>query len=445
MTHAIHILTMYRLVFFALFLTSTCLGQSYTSYYTGNPIDKTANPKGGICLMGGATENDSAMRWFLQSADGGDILVLRTSGSNGYNNYLYSSLGVSVNSVETIVFHNAEAAKDPYVKQKIQQAEAIWIAGGDQWSYISNWRNTPLDSLINLAITQKKIAIGGTSAGMAILGDYYFSARYGTVTSENALANPYLNRVTVDTSSFINVNLLKNTITDTHFDNPDRRGRMMTFLARVVNDYNIYLKGIACDEYTAVCIDTSGSARVYGNYPTYNDYAYFIQSNCELQNKAPESCVSGHPLTWNLGSKAIKALRIPGTQSGTYTFNLKDWKTGTGGTWLNWSVNNGVFFEQIGLAPDCEVVSVNEIETNNDILIYPNPSNDRIVISSEDLNLSACIINIYNSKGQKMSVNFIFRSSDKAIINLDNYKTGLYYLQMISQNSEVNSRSFLKL
>ena len=73
--------------------------QNYTSYYTGN-TNIITNPSGGVCLMGGASEDDNAMKWFLQRANGGDVLVLRTSGSNGYNSYLYSGLGILVNSVE---------------------------------------------------------------------------------------------------------------------------------------------------------------------------------------------------------------------------------------------------------------------------------------------------------------------------------------------------------
>ena len=55
--------------------------------------------------MGGATEDDNAMKWFLQRANGGDVLVLKT-GSNGYNAYFYSELGIPLNSVETIVCNN---------------------------------------------------------------------------------------------------------------------------------------------------------------------------------------------------------------------------------------------------------------------------------------------------------------------------------------------------
>ena len=171
------------------------------------------------------------------------------------------------------MFNNALASNDPYVIQKIQDAEAIWFAGGDQWNYISYWRNSPIDNAINQAIQQRNIVVGGTSAGMVIQGEYYFSAQNGTVTSATALSNPYNASVTVDSSAFIHNNYLDNTITDTHFDNPDRKGRLMTFLAKISADYGVFAKAIACDEYTSVCIDTNGLARVFGGYPAYDDNA----------------------------------------------------------------------------------------------------------------------------------------------------------------------------
>ena len=136
--------------------------------------------------MGGATEDDNAMQWFLQRANGGDVLVLRATGSNGYNNYFFSGLGVSVNSVETIVCHSAAASNEQYILSRINQAEAIWFAGGNQWTYIDYWRGTPLNAAINAAILNRNIVIGGTSAGMAIQGEYYFSAQNGTITSDEA-------------------------------------------------------------------------------------------------------------------------------------------------------------------------------------------------------------------------------------------------------------------
>ncbi|MFN6036841.1 MAG: cyanophycinase, partial [Bacteroidota bacterium] len=364
---------MKNIIFIIILFCKLIKAQSYTSYFTGNINDTVTNPLGGVCLMGGASEDDNAMKWFLQRANGGDVLVLRASGSNGYNNYFYSTLGVSINSVETIVCNNSSASFDPYVLQKIQQAEAIWFAGGNQWTYVSYWRNTPVDSLINLGIKQKNMVIGGTSAGMAIQGKYYFSAQNGTVTSSTALADPYNSSVTVDSAYFIKNKYLDNVITDTHFDNPDRKGRLMAFLSRIVIDYGKYAQAIACDEYTAVCIDTSGMVKVFGGYPTYDDNAYLIQSNCELISPSPETCVAGTPLTWNLNNKALKVYNIKGTANPGFSFSLKNWKNiGNTGNWLDWSVNNGTFNEQVGDSLNCNATYSNINNFEIKLKIFPN-------------------------------------------------------------------------
>lgn len=419
----------------------TCLavagqGQNYTSYFTGNTTDTVTIPQGGVCMMGGATEDDEAMKWFLARANGGDILVLRTSGSNGYNDYLYSSLGIQVNSVETIVMKNAAASNEPYVHQRIMQAEAIWFAGGDQWDYIRYWRNTPFDSLINIAISERKIVVGGTSAGMAILGGYYFSARYGTVTSAEALANPYNTKVTADSAAFINCDHLSDVITDTHYDNPNRKGRHVVFLARILTDYGIAAKGIACDEYTAVCVDSSGVAHVYGNYPSYNDNAYFIQTNCELANVSPENCSPGSPLDWNLGAAALKVYAVKGTAGGTNTFSLNDWKTASGGTWEHWYVSNGTFNQQTGTAPDCSSSSGGPDGSMNIPILYPNPANDWITIDSGEPNFGKYSLEITNSTGKALEI-YSGECTDYINLNISDLKPGFYYLELTTGKRQI--------
>ncbi|MDG1148639.1 MAG: Type 1 glutamine amidotransferase-like domain-containing protein [Crocinitomicaceae bacterium] len=368
----------------ALLLSSEVYAQLYTSYFTGNPTNMTsANPQGGTCMMGGAAEHDEAMKWFLQRADGGDVLVLRTSGSNGYNNYLYTDLGVSVNSVETIVFNNPNAANESYIHDKIRNAEAIWFAGGNQWSYISYWRNTPIDSLINDAIQNRNIVVGGTSAGMAILSNYYFSASNGTVTSSTALNNPYDSDVTVDSTEFLNVDFMHDVITDTHYDDPDRKGRHVVFLARILTDYGIAAKGIACNEYTAVCVDENGLARVYGDYPAYPETAFFLQTNCELSDYNPENCSNSTPLNWNLNGTAVKVYKVNGTNNGNNTFDLSDWETGNGGTWENWYVDNGTLVETTGTQINCSEASLIHQNWEANISVYPNPFDDILFIESD--------------------------------------------------------------
>jgi len=369
--------------------------------------------------MGGASEDDNAMIWFLNQANGGDVLVLRASGSDGYNSYLYTDLGVSVNSVETIVFNNASAATESYIHQRIEQAEAIWFAGGDQWDYVSYWRGTAIDSLINNGIHDRNVVIGGTSAGMAIQGGYYFSAENGTVTSNTALSNPYDFDVTVDSASFLKNDILHDVITDTHYDNPDRKGRQIVFLARMWEMDGIYAKGIACDEYTAVCIDTNGIASVYGEYPTYDDFAYFLQVNCENMNPAPENLSSGQALIWDLNQTAVKVYRIGGNTTGNNTFDLNDWETASGGDWYNWYVQNGALAEQSSQAPNCSVNAILEAE-RAEVEVYPNPTEDYINIECE----GEVWCEVYSLDGR-----LILRTRDKRIY-LGALERGTYIIKL---------------
>jgi len=428
------------LCFFYLFLINTVgFSQSYTSYFTGSSIDLVTVPSGGVCIMGGATEHDEAMKWFLDQANGGDVLVLRTSGSDGYNNYLFSQLGITVNSVETIVFNNASASNDSYVQQQIANAEAIWFAGGDQWNYISYWRDTPVDSIINSALENKNIVIGGTSAGMAIQGGYYFSAQNGTVTSATALNNPYDTDVTVDSTKFLVNNYLGDVITDTHYDNPDRKGRHVTFLARIFMDYGVQAKGIACQEYTAVCIDTNGLAKVYGEYPAYDETIYFLQTNCELADVTPEDCSSNNPLDWNLGGEAVKVYVVKGTMTGTNSFDLSDWQTGSGGVWENWYVNNGVLIEQPGTALDCSSVGEVENRIELEIKMFPNPVHQDLSITLKGVVSDVHIIDVNGRVLPTVSNH----SNNEISVDVSGLDAGIYFVR-ISSIGNTYLRKFIK-
>ncbi len=387
------------LTFLGLGLVLCLIAQDYTSYFTGNTNDAHTSPLGGICMMGGSTENDNAMRWFLERADGGDVLVIRASGSDGYNNYMYSDLGVTINSVETIRFNGPNAANDPYVMERLAKAEAIWIAGGDQWDYVSYWRDSPVANLINEGIRQRNIVIGGTSAGMAILGGAYFSAQNGSITSSEALANPYNNDMTVQNEPFLDVPFLEDVITDTHYDQRERRGRHLAFLARAQTDFGQSYRGIACNENTAVCITTGGIAYVYGTYPDYDDTAYFLTVNCEVNNNQPEQCAPNQPLTWDQNNAAIKVYAVKGTPTGLYQFDLSDWKTGSGGDWESWSVNNGQFQQMDSQIPNCLPSSSSEVTSQYDFKIYPNPANGSrfsLDLPEDDF----CSVQLYDISGR---------------------------------------------
>lgn len=416
----------------------TGYSQSYTRYFTGNTQDLETEPKGGICLMGGASEDDNAMKWFLQRASGGDILILRASGSDGYNDYLYSSLGINVNSVETIVFHSPEASSASYIQEKIDKAEAIWFAGGDQWKYISYWRNTPVDSLINKAIIERNIVIGGTSAGMAILGGYRFSAENGTITSEEALKNPYHIKIAIDSIPFFKLGLLESVVTDTHYDSRNRKGRHVAFLSRILVDNKIQARGIACDEYTAVCVEPDGKARVFGQYPSEDDNAYFIQVNCNPNDNQPESYLPGQAFTWDQDKQAVKVYAVKGTSDGSNFFDLNDWEIGEGGAWKDWYVIEGIFGEKEGNPIDCITTSQDHGYQLKPLKIFPNPTSQKFSFTSPK-DLDSLVL--YDLNGN--IIRSINHMHDGGSIDISTLRSGIYFLR-VSALGKLNTVKIIK-
>ena len=384
-------------------ISTSLYAQSYFSYFTGDTTDVNTDAHYGICLMGGSTEDDRAMKWFLEKANGGDIIVIRASGSDGYNDYFFSELDVEVNSVETIVFNNDDAANDSYVLQQIANAEAIWIAGGDQSVYINYWKNTEVENLLNMHINEKQAVIGGTSAGMAILGSSYFSANNGTVYSSEALEDPYNTFMTFGHNDFLEIPLLNNTITDTHFSERDREGRILTFIARMNDELGAHSFGIACDEYTAVCIDSSGLGAVYGEWPEYDDYAFFIQMNCEDENQ-PEQMQIGVPFTWNYNGQAAKVYKVGGTTNGNHFLDLNDWLTGNGGEWLHWYADDGIFYEENGSAPNCDDMIVESVNKNKSKLKPIKSIN--LLGKTVNKDYKGLIVDIYEDASAKKRIQF---------------------------------------
>ncbi len=369
-----------------LLLTAWAQGQSYTRWVVGDTADVAPSGYvGGLVLAGGGTDNDDAMRWMLQRAGGGDVVVLRASGTNGYNPYFFSQLGVSVNSVETIRFNNAQAAYDPYVLRQIRNAELVFIAGGDQHVYYQYWKDTPVEEALNYLLLEKKITIGGTSAGMAILGQAYYAPSGSSLTSAQALANPFHpNFDVLGWNDFLKTPFMANTITDTHYDQRERPGRHFAFLARLNHAHGERFYGIACNEYVAVGIDTAGRAIVFGDHPNYSDYAYFLKSNCQ-QPHEPETMQPNTPLTWNRQQAAVIVYAVPGTQTGANTFNLKTWENGTGGQWQHWYAIQGVLVQKAAPNGACSPVSSGREaqRTPPRLHVYPNPARERLLIETD--------------------------------------------------------------
>lgn len=300
---------------------------SYQYFAVGSQNDVTTTTTAGTVLMGGGTDVDAAFQWMIGKSGGGDFVVIRATGTDAYNPYIYG-LG-TVNSVETLIIPSRTAAADPFVVNKIRNAEAVWIAGGDQSNYINFWQGTPVADAINYVANVKQAPVGGTSAGLAVLGQFIYTGASGSVTSSQALADPYHRYVTLG-RDFVQVANLGGVITDSHFVTRDRLGRLVSFIGRIIKDgWASSVRGIGIDDATAVLVNPDGSSTRVGS-----GAVYFLSSN-----GVPQTCVAKIPLTYS-GLAVYK-------MSGSATFNLASW-TGSGGVAYSVSASNGALSSSNG-------------------------------------------------------------------------------------------------
>lgn len=264
-------------------------------FFSGAVADAQPSTAPGFLLAGGGGDVDAAWQWFLRRAGGGDVLILRASGGDGYHAYLMEEIGPSIgglNSVETLVFSDRAAAGAPSVLAAVARAEAVFLAGGDQHRYEQYWLGTPLAAALENHVRQGR-PIGGTSAGLAVLGQHVFTAAFppsaGELTSALALRDPFDGRVTLR-SDFFAFAPLQGVITDSHFAERDRFGRLAVFLARLAaSGVSPAPLGVGIDERTALLLDGAGGARVVGGG----------QVHLLAASEPPAMITAGHPLSWS--------------------------------------------------------------------------------------------------------------------------------------------------
>jgi len=310
--------TLTRFLFLVGLLAMSVSGRAdggYQYYVTGNPEDVERQTLGLIVLQGGGDDVDENYVRMGAKGGGGDFVVIRASGTDGYNDYIFDLC--RCDSVETLVFEGREAAFDPFVIEKVRNAEALFIAGGDQSKYVRYWQNTPIQDAINYVVA-KPAPIGGTSAGMAVLGEFVYSAMTESMTTASGLGDPYNTDLTL-ARDFLDLPWMENIITDQHLQERHRIGRTIAFLSRLVEDgWTKQGRAIAADRETAVHVDPeTGKAEVFATADHETPFTYFMRTTGD-----PERCVAGQPLTY----RNIEVYRIgPGG-----TFDIGEWQ-GEGG------------------------------------------------------------------------------------------------------------------
>lgn len=252
-----------------LFVVSPAFAKGrYSHYVLGNLKAPTPSPvSGGLLLMGGGDRNHDSMRWFFGKAGHGHIVILRASMGPEIGKEFYNELG-GITSAETFVFKDRAAAADPKILASLKRADGIFIAGGDQSRYVRYWRGTAVADILNAHVAAGK-PLAGTSAGLAMLGERLYSAEVGSIKSDEALADPFGAANTIE-GDFLNLSLLKGVVTDTHFKERNRLGRLFAFLAKAQAGRAADLPpmlGLGVDESAALAVEPDGSGRIYATAP----------------------------------------------------------------------------------------------------------------------------------------------------------------------------------
>ena len=265
--------------------------RDYRRFFVGDAALATPGPVApGLLLMGGGDRNFDALRWFLGKSGNGHVVVLRASQTTDVANEFYHDVG-GVASVETFVFKDRGPSADPRILASLARADGIFIAGGDQARYVRFWRGTPIADALDAHVRAGK-PLGGTSAGLAILGEFLYGAMDGgSITSPQALADPLGAAVTIE-RDFLHIEHLRDIITDTHFKERDRLGRLFAFLTKaeaMAGARQRQLLGLGIDESAALAVQADGSSRIYATDP--NGAAWLVRGGFA------EPPVPGKPLS----------------------------------------------------------------------------------------------------------------------------------------------------
>ncbi len=223
-----------------------------------------APAQGYLCAEGGGSVTGGSWApavfgWMVQSGGGAqaDVVILGVGGVDAAAEAAFLAAGAQSVSQLAITQTNADTQA---VFAQITAADVVWMRGGDQWRYVNWWGGTRTEDAIRAVFAAGGV-VGGTSAGCAVLGEVIYDARNGTVYSDEALQDPYIQFMTFSTGVF---ELGIGTIFDTHFTERGRVGRLTSMVGRLHEELGLDLVGIGVDDRTALCVYPDRTAEVLG-------------------------------------------------------------------------------------------------------------------------------------------------------------------------------------
>ena len=112
--------------------------------------------------------------------------------------------------------------------------------------------------------------------------------------------------------------------------------------------------------------------------------------------------------------------------------DLNDWKTGVGGVWQHWYVENGVLNETAGTQPNCDL-SILENDQMVNAMIYPNPAKDVIHIKFDQKGTFPTSIQVVNSIGQ-IEKHLKYNNLETVQLKTNDLTPGFYFIRINFEN-----------
>jgi cyanophycinase len=204
--------------------------------------------------VGGAEDKEGRaeiLRRFIAVAGGAEsrIAVIPTASQLEDTGRRYETLFRELGARESSVVPyktRSDAGREDWL-QTLETSTGIFLTGGNQLRISTVLGGTPVAKAIR-RLNAQGVAVGGTSAGAAILSEHMIA--YG-----DEGAHPKAGMATLAPG----FGMTNRVIIDQHFRQRDRLGRLLSAMA-----YNPFAVGLGLDEDTAAFIDPDDTVHVVG-------------------------------------------------------------------------------------------------------------------------------------------------------------------------------------
>jgi len=209
-----------------------------------------------LLIVGGAEDRQQdrvILRKFIEYAGGPLARIRLITAASGVPELVAESYReafgeLGAQNFAVLPLHNRENAFEAEVLRQLEEADGVFMSGGDQSRLMACIWETPVLGALHQAYHLRGCCIGGTSAGAAVMSRHM-------IAQGPALLRPRKDAIDTD----IGLGLLPAAIVDQHFSERRRLARLLSALAQRPD-----LLGVGIDEDTALVVERSLALEVIG-------------------------------------------------------------------------------------------------------------------------------------------------------------------------------------